>query len=721
MASNPPPPEYTLSSSAPHDATPPPCEEESPAEQLQVLITPAQSATDFQNGALGVEGEHATIEGEVQIKGAREGAWQRVSITFQTVETSPDQTVELGSLTQHLYIRAPASASSSTSTIPPLPSSLPFAIPLQPDTPECVHTPSSALTHYLLVQLLPTDPSSPQFERKIPVHLRRYSTPSAPVLLTLPHELKINDPVPVYIQLPRLEFRVGEPMPVYITVPPPDRQRLSRTGLRLRNVKAELVRVVSLTGKNGDTTPKSERENPRGEGSSTAYKPQFSDKKRAGKDGWPFFGSGSSSTDGTTHTTVMSRSGAACRFHSSRPVRVRLVLHPFALSAEVTTSGRQPLGATHDPREAEGCATITQTTLLHSVSFYLMIRIGFIATTGTDRGEVSIEQTLPITMVPGLAPVEEDVTASQYSKKHDRPPSRTYRYDEAAPSGSGPEEVDAGAPPLFNEVDPAPAEHELSTPDASAPPPFFADLPSTSHPPSFLEAQAQSSYSVGPSTSAAGMNIAEWSTADPGQSILRIPGEGEQFGFAYEDIYDGFGDGSRTPPPPLSTAESEEPPPPPPEIVLSDEDVSVGEFTQLLNQTAQRLQAMIDTANGVEAPPPPPAMDDPMDPPPAIDDAFRPVMPAQHRPHAAAPRPDHTIVEETATPATPPPPHEDAPLASVRPSTSAAAPPPYLVQPPAQPAGAHPHRRSLLNTDQQDGHGPPPYSDFAGGPPAPPI
>ncbi|KZO93480.1 hypothetical protein CALVIDRAFT_539930 [Calocera viscosa TUFC12733] len=719
MASNPPPPEYTLSSAelspdaAAHDASAASPGPEAPAEQLQVLITPAQSATDFQNGALGVEGEHATVEGEVQIKGAREGAWQRVSITFQTVETSPEQTVELGSVTQHLYVRGPASASSSTSTIPPVPSSLPFAIPLQPDTPECVHTPSSSLTHYLLVSLLPTDPSSPTFERKIPIHLRRYSTPSAPVLLTLPYEVNITDPVPVSVELPRLEFRVGEPLPVYITVPAPDRQRVSRTGLRLRNVKAELVRIVALTGKDGIATPNAEQENPRGEGSSTAYKPQFTDKKRAGKDGWPDFGQGSSSADGTAHTTIMSRSGAACRFHSSRPVRVRLVLHPLSLSAEVTASGRQPLGFAQDQRETEGCATITQTTLLHSVSFYLMIRIGFIASNGTDRGEVSIEQTLPITMLPGLAPVEEDVTASQYSKKHDKPPERTYRYDDAAPSGSGAEEVEGAAPP-FNELDAAPVE--LSTPDASAPPPFFSDLPSTSHPPSFQE--AQSSYPVGTSTSGAmGLNIAEWSTADPNQTILRIPGEGEQFGFAYEDIYDGFGDGSRTPPPPLSTAEAEEPPPPPPEIVLTDEDVSGAQFTQLLTQTVQRLQAMIDTANGAEAPPPPPAMDDPMDPPPAIDDAFRPVMPAQHQPRVTVPR--APVVEETATPATPPPPHEDAPLADIRPTQSAAAPPPYLVQPPVQPAGANPHRQSLLNTDQQDGHGPPPYSDFAGGPPAP--
>ncbi|EJU01983.1 hypothetical protein DACRYDRAFT_116381 [Dacryopinax primogenitus] len=711
MASNAPPPEYTLSSheeagnASAHPATADSPSAEPAAEQLQVIITPTQNATDFQNGALGIEGEHATIEGEVQIKGAQEGAWQRVSITFQTVENSPEQTVELGNVTQDLYVRAPPSASSSTTIILPLPSSLPFVIPLQADTPECVHTPSSSLSHYLIVALLPTDPLCASFERKIPIHLRRYSTASAPLLPTLPYELKLADPVPFRIQLPRLEFRVGEPIPVYITIPPPDRQHLNRIGLRLRNIKAELVRVVALIDDEDATTPKGEQGNSRGEGSSsTNYTPYFSDRKQAGKDGWPDLGSGSSSSDGLTHTAVMSRSGAACRFHSTRSVNVRLVLHPFSLSAEVTASGGQPRMLTQDQREAEGCASITQTTLLHAVSFYLLVRVGFISSTGAERGEVNSEQTVPITMLPGLAPIEEDVTASQYSKKHDAPPERTYRYDyDAAPSGSGQEDIEGAAPP-FTAYDGASGG---TSADLSAPPPFFSDIPGTPRPPSFIE--AQTTYSVGPSTSAGGMSIAEWSTADPNRTILRIPGEGEQFGFSYEDIYDGFGDGSRTPPPPLSRAEVEEPPPPPPEISLTDVDVSSAEFSQILNQTTQRLRAMLDTANGVEAPPPPPAMDDPLDPPPAIDDAYRPVMPAQHP--LPPPVTRQTIPEETASPATPPPPHEDASRTNMHRGTE---PPPYLVQ---AVMGRNPHRQSLLNTDQQDGHGPPPYSDFAGGPP----
>lgn len=43
----------------------------------QILILPAAGATDFQKGYIGVDGERATIEGEIQMK-AESGTWAKV-------------------------------------------------------------------------------------------------------------------------------------------------------------------------------------------------------------------------------------------------------------------------------------------------------------------------------------------------------------------------------------------------------------------------------------------------------------------------------------------------------------------------------------------------------------------------------------------------------------------------------------------------------------------
>jgi hypothetical protein len=41
----------------------------------QIHITPLSTATEFQIGHLGAEGERAALEGEVMIKGALGGNW----------------------------------------------------------------------------------------------------------------------------------------------------------------------------------------------------------------------------------------------------------------------------------------------------------------------------------------------------------------------------------------------------------------------------------------------------------------------------------------------------------------------------------------------------------------------------------------------------------------------------------------------------------------------
>jgi len=44
----------------------------------QILFVPTADAVNFQNGFLGAEGERATIEGELQVKGVDPTRWNRV-------------------------------------------------------------------------------------------------------------------------------------------------------------------------------------------------------------------------------------------------------------------------------------------------------------------------------------------------------------------------------------------------------------------------------------------------------------------------------------------------------------------------------------------------------------------------------------------------------------------------------------------------------------------
>ena len=48
----------------------------------QILIIPTSGDAEFQNGYLGVQDEHAAIEGELQIKGIRAAACQKVYVEF---------------------------------------------------------------------------------------------------------------------------------------------------------------------------------------------------------------------------------------------------------------------------------------------------------------------------------------------------------------------------------------------------------------------------------------------------------------------------------------------------------------------------------------------------------------------------------------------------------------------------------------------------------------
>ena len=93
--------------------------------------------------------------------------------------------------------------------------------------------------------LHPNDDSAPAISTSITVYTRRYS-PHAHTLPISPELHILEDPTRVEVQLPRSSFTAGELVPVYVTIPPPPTGIVVDRGLRLRNVRIELVRAIKV-------------------------------------------------------------------------------------------------------------------------------------------------------------------------------------------------------------------------------------------------------------------------------------------------------------------------------------------------------------------------------------------------------------------------------------------------------------------------------------------
>lgn len=566
---------------------------------VQILIVPAADGTAFQKGCLGAEGEHAAIEGEVHLKGAQPGLWKKVTVTLRTTESACGQQIELGSSEVDLLSQMPVSEI--------IPTSLPFAIPLMPDVPQCIHTPQSALTHVLTAALHPVDHAVPIVSKDVVVHVRRYTSHTHTVQ-TLPETHVLTEPVRVEVEIPRSTFVVGEPIPVYITVPPPDWERVVDGSLRLRNVKAELVRIVEMnSGESShetsipadlDSTDEVIRclQDP-SDGPSSVTCPSPEKTSNASLPALPL-----SESAASRHTTVLSRSGASCRFHNTKPVRLRLILYQPLPPSSPSEQTPPFLPSGYGCSESDFlCISITQATLLHNVSFRLQVQVSVVDI--NNRTERSSMLSIPIVIIPSPAPlpeVEEWVDVA-YQKKHDRPPVRTVRQEDSDLSVpmyqegmAGPSYIQSGEPPPFEDRD-------------IPPPPFFASVPSTStHLPTFQESENEVFIATD--------REEHFAHALEPRTII---GEGVLFGFSASQQYDGHSDAI----PRVLT------PPPTVEEAVQDPDVtSLVDMVQPLRVLGLILEQPDDSAGNrglTPPPPPPPLLDDPSDPPPSIDSEFR--------------------------------------------------------------------------------------------------
>ncbi|KAI0304719.1 hypothetical protein BC826DRAFT_1100516 [Russula brevipes] len=595
----------------------------------QILIIPATDSLRFQQGFLGADGERAAIEGELQVKGTDTFRWRKVTMDLRTVEAAYDQVIELSQTTIVLY-----ECEDDKETL--LPSSFSFALPLTPDTPQCIHTPQSSLRHILSATLHPLDDTVQSFSKTLTVHTRRFishtsSMPISPVTRSL------DNPSRVEVELPRTAFTCIEPVPIYVTVPPPRRELVVKEGLRLRNIKAELIRIVRVAGGTepdeidsvdvdipSDIGDGSEEDEDGHNGSAPLGISFPTHEKRATPSSSTTpYSSNTAEGRATSYRTVISRSGALCRFHASLPL---VTLLPRVATLNVHQSPNLPSFIPFLPHPG---AHHVQEHIPH-----------------TERVSTI---TIPITFLPSPAPLPEveESMDSAYHKKHDRPPARTNRGDDddAAPhydyeqGEAGPSYLASGAPPPFEERD--------------APPPFFStSFPSSSSRlPTFLESEQEIFMPTAEDNAAA---------PPPLMSLLEqvIVGEGVLFGFPASSQFSGHTDVDRNE---AST------PPPSVEMATLDPNVTglVGLSVDGPEHTIQlTLQPEEQITTGEVPPPPPPPMDDPSDPPPSIHSEYRSREGVAH-------------LVTTMTPATDLPSPQVAPGIPV--SNRVSAPPPYRI------------------------------------------
>ncbi|KAL1952069.1 hypothetical protein VTO73DRAFT_1218 [Trametes versicolor] len=563
----------------------------------QILIVPTANGVHFQKGFLGADGERAAIEGELQIKSADASfRCRKVTVSLRTLEQAHGREIELAHTDVELV--------SSPGPEGPQRSSFPFSIPLPSDTPQCVHTLRSSLTHTLSATIWPLDEDALPLSRAFVVHTRRY-TSHTHVLYPVPETRVLAEPSRVEVQIPRTTFKAGEAIPIYVTVPTPSPDLVLEQGLRLRNLRAELVRNIDIKKPETDDEEHSDWEIPsESEGEDPPLSPQkMAAVPSSSREGVDFI----SRVGEHGERKVVAHSGASCRLHPSQPIRVRLVLHPPAQTPfpdsldEVSSEDLLSFNPDAD------CATITQSTLLHSVSFRLLVHATFMKMSSHTERVSTLSFPLHILAPNAPLPEVESSIDEAYHKKHDRPPTRTVRQDDAEVPQyeAGPSAI-AGAPPPFEERE--------------APPPFWsteaeAEASTSTRLPTFLESEHE--IYVPPT------DDPELAPPPPADGAAQFDGEGTLFGFAPAEQFDGYGDVLQprafTPPPTLEMATRDTD-----VTVLANLDDSAMEaLGRALEQHTLVGAADAPTRAGDDAdellPPPPPPMDDPSDPPPSID------------------------------------------------------------------------------------------------------
>lgn len=525
-----------------------------------------------------------------------------------------------------------------------------------------------------------------------------------------------------------------------MTVPVPTTPAVINEGLRLRSVRAELVRSVQVFEPAKEAVAPLSLRLIDATSNHQDLPPPFTPVASSSMTPADLVVNGIDTPPTSVHFSTFTRSGAAARFHSSRPVRLRFLLHA---AATPSTPLYHPLDASNE----QGDCPVSQHTVLHNISFALEVFASFLLhpPTPADRPPTSTSNShsqtteslttlrVPLTILPPRAPCtspEQEIISTNeadleahYRKKFDKPPERTIRESDAdtAVGSSGGAGGSAAAPPPFEEAPPPFVEGNAGNgPTEGGLPPTFSESQNSAvapaaRVPGYAEADEPGPVANGGDGTAAVLE-------DP-DTLLAAEGEGVTFGFRPEEQFDGLeGDTA-------GEIRSASPPPP---IERSAEDADVTAFAELAQGGRSALVEALIVAEGmgmgreatveglaaiamVENDPAPPFdfPDDPTDPPPGIDAAFSTtaggVVSEDHGP------PPPTIEESDRDMAalarvTSRDGHGQRSVSITSPMTAVDGhPPPYLNNHPDEAEGSHPpgtHEHGAAVG------GPPPYVDL---------
>ena len=427
-----------------------------------------------------------------------------------------------------------------------------------------------------------------------------------------------------------------------MTVPVPTTHTVVNEGLRLRSVRAELIRSVQVL----EPAKEAVATAPVRSSTHQDLPPPFTPLASSSTASANPVANGVDTSPTAVHFSTFTRSGAAARFHSSRPVRIRLLLHAAATPST-------PLYHPLDSSNEQGDCPISQHTVLHNISFALKVYTSFLlrslppadrpsTSTSNSHGQTMESTTtlrVPLTILPPRAPcrsseqeiisINEADLEAHYRKKFDKPPERTIRASDADTivGSSGGAGGSATAPPPFEEAPPPFLEASAgSGPTEGGLPPTFSESQSAGVAPAARVPGYAEAEEPGPVTNGTAAVLEDSDT------LLATDGEGVTFGFRPEEQFDGL-EGDTT-----GGIRSASPPPP---IERSAEDADVTAFADLAQGERAALVEALIVAEGmgmgreatveglaaiamVENDPAPPFdfPDDPTDPPPGIDAAF---------------------------------------------------------------------------------------------------
>ncbi|CDU22022.1 uncharacterized protein SPSC_00652 [Sporisorium scitamineum] len=375
-------------------------------------IAPRSDSTSFQVGYLGLKGFQAWIKGDVLVKLDAEtknkGRYTHCAVRLQAKEqasgaganehpSAQQNVVELFSHTLVLW-DADKEATSSSAGLPTVPSTMPFSFPLTADLPHCVHLRNSSLTYSITAQLFSDDADKlPHAIKTVPVHLVRYTRPGPLNKVELgeidgaslpdqqftlePFNWIEQAPTLVYAQINRTIFRRAEPIDIRVRIPSPDPTIITEKGLKLRAVEADLVRIIHV------------KQHKDGSDSTTMSSAGPQDD----------------TTSPHAHQALLAHSGKLCRFHSQRPVLLRLTLHPPFDRANMPhphpDHDALASGPVFGRGGGGGCESISQETLMHKVSFEVRIKVGILGGRG-ERRDIVLRRAVKI--LPGAAGALED-------------------------------------------------------------------------------------------------------------------------------------------------------------------------------------------------------------------------------------------------------------------------------------------------------------------------